>query len=125
MPEYSLPESERYIMQWFWQHGAMKSDELAQHVVDRGWKNTTLLTFLSRLASKGMLLVQKDGKANLYTPLVTEAEYLRQESRLFLNEMYGGSAKDFVAAMVSNQGLTEKDIAELKAWLDGQEAGDA
>lgn len=124
MSDIRLSEAESYIMQCFWQHGPLRSDELAPLVADRGWKTTTLLTFLSRLAAKGMLTVQKQGKANLYSPCVSAEEYRQTESRAFLQQMYGGSAKDFMAAMVDARGISKTELEELRAWLDAQEVED-
>lgn len=116
-----LSEAERYIMNKFWLHGAMYSDELAGLVAEKGWKTTTLLTFLSRLAAKEMLTVEKKGKANRYIPAVTQSAYRREEGMMFLDERYGGSAKDFLAAIVDGKGLTKADITELRQWLSEQE----
>ena len=121
MGDYRLSEAELYIMLQFWQHGAMKSDQLAALVADKEWKPTTLLTFLSRLAAKGMLKTEKQGKSNLYTPLITQGEYRELESRQFLDEMYDGSARDFFVAMVNSNNLSPQDITELKKWLSEQE----
>lgn len=124
MADYKLSESELYIMRSFWAHGPMRTDELAGKVAERGWKPTTLLTFLSRLAAKGMLAVEKQGKSNLYRPLVTREEYGRGEGRAFLDQVYGGSARDFLAAMVEGQALSAAELAELKSWLSEQEVDD-
>lgn len=124
MSDYRLSDAESYIMHCFWQHGPMKTDQLSRLVADRGWKPTTLLTFLSRLVSKGMLQAEKQGKANLYRPCVTLAEYQGREGRAFLDEVYGGSARDFLASMVNSKGLDAADIAELRSWLAGQEVDD-
>ena len=121
MPEYKLSEAELFIMRRFWEKGAMRSDELATLVKDKGWKPTTLLTFLSRLAAKGMLGVEKQGKSNLYRPLVSGEEYTRSEGRAFLDELYGGSARNFLAAMVDGKALSAAEMAELKDWLSSQE----
>lgn len=121
MGDSTLSEAELLIMAHFWKNGSMKSEEVAAAVSEKNWKNTTLLTFLSRLARKGMLRVQKQGKTNLYIPLVSEAEYKHSESQAFLDELYEGSAKNFFAAMVSSKGLTQQDLAELKEWLQAQE----
>ncbi|MFV0350897.1 MAG: BlaI/MecI/CopY family transcriptional regulator [Oscillospiraceae bacterium] len=119
--EFTLSEAELYIMRFFWAHGPMKSSRLAQLTSQKGWKATTLLTFLSRLVAKGMLSNQKEGKANLYSPLISEAEYKAGEGKTFLNEMYGGSAKNFLAALVNNNGMSATDLEELKQWLTEQE----
>ncbi|MDL2293079.1 BlaI/MecI/CopY family transcriptional regulator [Ruminococcaceae bacterium OttesenSCG-928-D13] len=121
MPENRLSESELYIMRAFWAHGGMGTDELGALVATRGWKPTTLLTFLSRLAAKGMLAVEKRGKSNWYSPLVSREEYGRGEGRAFLDELYGGSARDFLAAMVEGRALSADEVAELRAWLNARE----
>lgn len=121
MGDIRLSEAEAYIMQLFWENGAMKTDELSGLVAEKEWKPTTLLTFLSRLVAKGMLEAEKQGKANLYRPLVGREEYLQGEGRAFLNEMYGGSAKSFLACLVDGQGLSAAELAELKEWLNEQE----
>ena len=121
MPDNSLSESELYIMKFFWAHGAMKTDALGALVASRGWKPTTLLTFLSRLVAKGMLAVEKQGKGNLYRPLVDEKTYMHSEGQAFLDQLYGGSAMNFLAAMVEGRALDAADIAELRSWLDEQE----
>ena len=79
MPDVRLSEAEYAIMQQFWEEGPMGSDGLAALAAARGWKPTTLLTFLSRLAAKGMLAVEKKGKSNLYRPLVGRAAYQGDE----------------------------------------------
>lgn len=124
MPDFQLSDSERYIMQFFWEHGDMKTDELGVLVAEKEWKPTTLLTFLSRLTAKGMLRVHKQGKSNLYSAVVGRNEYTRMESQLFINEMYGGSTKNFVAAMVGNQLISKDELKELRAWLAAQEDND-
>lgn len=122
MPEARLSEAEAYIMQLFWQHGAMKTEELSGLVAEKNWKPTTLLTFLSRLVGKGMLEAQKQGRANTYRPLVGLDEYRQGESRALLDELYGGSARDFIACLADGEGLSAGDLAELRAWLDEQSA---
>ena len=121
MPERKLSDAELQIMEHFWQHGSMKSDALATLVSNRGWKPTTLLTFLSRLVAKGMLAIEKQGKANLYSPLVQRAEYARCEGQAFLQQLYGGSARDFLAAMVDGNALSAEELSEMRRWLAQQE----
>ena len=121
MPESKLSDTELYLMEHFWLHGSMKSDELAALVVERGWKPTTLLTFLSRLVAKGMLRSEKQGKVNLYSPLVQRAEYARSEGQAFLQQLYDGSARNFLAAMVDGNVLSAADLCEMRQWLAQQE----
>lgn len=54
---------------------------------------TTILSLLTRLEKKGFVSAKKEGKMNLYTPLVTQEEYQQQESRSVLEKLYGNSLK--------------------------------
>lgn len=121
MGDKKLSEAEAFIMEWFWEKGPMKTGELGELVAAKGWKPTTLLTFLSRLVDKGMLRAEKQGKANLYTPLCTREQYRAGEGRVFLDEMYGGSARNFIAALVDGRGIRPEELDELKKWLEDQE----
>ena len=46
--------------------------------------STTLLTLLSRLADKGFVRAEKQGRSSVYYPLVTKKEYLGAQGRRFL-----------------------------------------
>lgn len=119
-----LSEAETLIMEEFWNNGTMDTSMLQPLAATRGWKPTTLLTFLSRLVKKGMLSVEKQGKSNLYTPIYSQQQYKNEQAKTFLDEQYGGSATALIASMVNGKGLSKKDLNELRQWLDRQEDED-
>ena len=49
----------------------------------------TILTFMSRMANKGWLKVEKERNTNYYSPAVPQKRALRGEIRLFLDEVVG------------------------------------
>ena len=53
----------------------------------------TILTFMSRMANKGWLKVEKEGNTNYYTPAVPQDRAVRGEIRRFLNEVVGSEPK--------------------------------
>ena len=94
--------------------------EVQQHA-SSDWKMTSVLTFLSRLTDKGFLSCTKEGRQNLYTPLVSEEDYRQRESVGFIRRLCGGSVKNLVASLSDAGALSEQDIDELRAFLDAQE----
>lgn len=80
------------------------------------WNISTINTLVRRLAGKGVIKMRKQGVA-FYTPNITEAEYRRAEEQNMLDKLYGGSAKNFVAALCQNGRLSESDIDELKEFF--------
>jgi len=45
------------------------SDYLMEHL-DKTWQKTTVLNFLNRLCERGFLQCHKEGRLNIYEPLV-------------------------------------------------------
>ena len=86
--------------------------------LERDWKAPTLLKLLSRLEERGFVRGEKAGRANLYTPLVAQKDYLKAESRSFLDRLHGGSLPSLVAALLPDAKLTQEDVAALEALLE-------
>lgn len=114
-----MSKSELELMRIIWGNAApVTCGELLDLLpTGRSLKTTTVLTFLSRLAEKGMVLVTKRGKANVYTAAVSESAYRGQETMSFLEDMHGGSVKSFITTLYNSDELTKSEIDELKAWL--------
>lgn len=114
-----LPDSELELMQIIWRKEAPVSRaEIEQQVrTHHALAPTTILTLLTRLCEKGFLTVEKQGKANLYTPLITQRAYLASESRTLMEKLYGGSIKTFANALCDS-GISREDLAELRDLLE-------
>ena len=113
-----LPDAELEVMQALWSIGAYPAHtaDIAAHL-NRDWKAPTLLKLLSRLEERGFVQAQKEGRANVYTPLVDRENYLRTESRSFLARLHGGSLSSLVAALYPETKLTQEDVEELERIL--------
>ncbi len=116
-----LPDAELAVMQIIWGCTPPVTAGEVQKNAAKDWKATSVLTFLSRLTEKGFLRCEKEGRQNLYTPLVGREEYLQRESRSFVDRLCGGSVKNLVACLSDAGALTDDDICELRAFLDAQE----
>lgn len=122
MPENirSLPDSELEIMKTIWDAGGRvtSAQVLARLKNRRTWKTTSVLTFLSRLAEKGFLSVERQGKVNIYTALVDEKQYQESEGRSFLEKLYGNSLTSFIASLYDSNAISEDDLKELRDLID-------
>ena len=114
-----LPDSELELMQAIWhcQPPVSRSDIEAHMSRERKLAPTTILTFLTRLCEKGFLAVERHGKTNCYTPLISEKEYLAQESRSILDRLYGGSLKAFATSLV-DAGVSKEELEALREMLE-------
>jgi predicted transcriptional regulator len=116
---HSLPDGELEIMQIVWQHEPPVSRSVIEETLNarRTLAPSTILTFLSRLCSRGFLSVTHQGRTNFYTPLISQKDYLAGESRRMLDRLYGGSLSAF-AVSLSDSGVTKAELAELRALLE-------
>lgn len=114
-----LPESELEIMQIIWK----KSAPVSRMDIEQALQEThplaptTILTLLTRLCEKGFLSLKKEGRSNLYEPLITEKEYLAAESRSFLDRVFHGSVASFATALCDS-GVTKEELEELRRFLE-------
>ena len=117
-----LPDSELKLMQIIWK----KEPPVSRTDIEAAIKDarilapTTILTLLTRLCEKGFLRMEKQGRANLYTPQISQREYLASESRSLLDKLYGGSIKTFANALCDS-GLSKAELSELRKLLENNE----
>lgn len=120
-----LPDAELEIMKELWAaDGPLTRPQLEQRLARKSWTSTTLLALLARLEGKGFVSREKQGKGYLYAAAVSRREYLPVESRSALGRMFGGSAKNLVAALAETHALSAADIDELAAYLEVLKGGE-
>ena len=116
-----LPNSELEIMMAIWEAGKPVSRlEIDEKISAKNWQAPTVLKFLSRLTEKGFLKCEKPegGKTNIYTPLVSEEEYLEFESNSVLGKFCGRSVKSLVANLYENNTINDSELDELQKFID-------
>ena len=117
-----LPDTELEVMKALWTTGpATPRPLLEERLASFGWAANTINTYLARLAEKGFVAVRREGKSNLYTPLVGCDEYQAFDSRAVLDRLYG-SPRNFVAAL-AREGMRQDELEELQALLDQLNGG--
>lgn len=114
-----LPDGELAVMQALWScTPPVTSGEIQQRLKEsHPMALTTLLTVLTRLAEKGFVKIEKEGRSSRYYPLVTRETYLAGQSRHFLEQLCGGSISAFAAALCDS-GLTREELNELRDLLE-------
>lgn len=119
MRNISIGDAELEIMKVIWKSKEpITSLDIGKEVEDKGWKKTTIATFLTRLVEKGALSANKQGKLYYYTPLITEKEYKKSQTKNLIKTLYNGSVRDFAVSFFEEQNLSDEDIQELKAIFE-------
>ena len=116
-----LPEAELEVMLTVCQLASPVTADAVMEKISRAWGKTTLLNLMTRLCQRGFLACRKEGRVNLYTPLVEREEYLRRESDSFLHKLHAGSLTGLVASLYDGKSITKEDLAELRRYIDEAE----
>ena len=114
-----MSDSEMEIMKVIWELAApVTITQLLDIFESRKWKVQTMGTFLTRLADKGLLSVDKQKRTNLYAPAVTEQQYHQLEAQNLLSQMYDGSLQNFLSALYGGGEIDSNEAEELKKWFE-------
>ena len=114
-----LPDAELEVMQAIWACRAPVARADIEEILyqTHPMAMTTLLTLLTRLADKGFIRIEKNGRRSYYTPCISEGEYLARQSKTFVEKLCGGNLSTFATALC-NSGLTKEELAELRDMLE-------
>jgi len=114
-----ISDAELEVMEALWAAGQpLTAAEVAERVEgDRDWSLATVKTMLSRLAAKGALTHKEDGRRFLYSPSIRREDYVGNESRRFVERLFGGRLSPLVARLAEEDGLDDEDIAAIEALL--------
>lgn len=117
----NISEAEWEVMRLLWRKHPQTGNELAEPLCDtRQWQPKTVKTLLSRLLTKGVIGYQKKGRQYSYYPKLKEKACVQRASRHFLQRVFGGAVTPMLAALIEEKALSDQDIRELKAMLDGE-----
>ena len=114
-----LPDAELEVMQAIW----ACTPPVARADIQELLKDThpmaltTLLTVLTRLSEKGFLRIEKAGRSARYIPLISQHDYLAQQSNRFLHKLCGGTLSTFASALCDS-GLSKEEVAQLRDLLE-------
>ncbi|WP_270997575.1 BlaI/MecI/CopY family transcriptional regulator [Listeria seeligeri] len=115
----SISKSEFEVMKVIWDFGrAVQYVDVAEKLAEKdySWKKNTILTFLTRLVEKKLLRVKKIGRKNEYYALVSESEYLGQQTENFLEDIYEGDVKGLITNLVQKDLITVDEIDDLQEY---------
>lgn len=116
MTDYILGTVESRFADIVWTHAPMTTAELVkQCAADLAWKRTTTYTVLKKLCEHGFFHLE-DG---VVTVVTTKEEYDADRSEKYIAESFSGSLPAFIAAFTKKKSLTEEEIAEIRAMIDG------
>lgn len=121
-PSVSLTEAEQKVMLILWEAGkASVRDVHEQLNQKKKLAYTTVLTILKILADKGYAGYEKEGRAFIYYPLISQAEARQKALSNLVTRFFGGSSQALAQHLVEIEGIDLEDLAELRRELSEHE----
>ncbi len=116
-----IQDAELFIMRVLWENGGtLPLIDIRRALKERTtWEDATMKTLVRRLQQKGIIRLKSRG---VYTAVVSEDEYAKWSTRVFVDKIFFGNAKKLMASLVSGGHLSKEDVAELSAILEEGEA---
>ena len=82
------------------------------------WNHRTIRTLLSRLVDKRALSAESEGAKYVYAAILTRRQCVRQESRSFLDKVFGGDAGALLTHFVKDSRVSREELEQLRRLLD-------
>ena len=113
-----LTNTEWEVCECLWEKSPLTMTQIAARLTERtGWTKSTGETLVRRMADKGLLRWEQGRKAKLFYPTVERADAVVQETKGFLQKVFGGSVGLLVNTMAEQEELSREEIDQLYETL--------
>lgn len=121
MADKKISDAELEILEVLWEAGeALNANEIRLRLnAKKDWERTTILTLIRRLLDKGVI-AQEKREVYYYMPCVERSDYVKEETKSFLNKFFKGNVRNLAAALIEDEDLSREDIEELRAYFRDQ-----
>lgn len=117
--ETKLFDSEWKLMELLWAHEPVTAKELSLLAAEAvGWNKNTTYTVIKKLIDKGAVERREPGFQCV--SLVKKEDARRRETQTLLHKLYNGSRKALFSALLSEEPLSQDELSELRALLEGR-----
>ena len=120
MDEIKMGTVQTQFADLVWKHEPIGSGELVKLcAAEFKWKKSTTYTMLRRLCERGIF----QNQGGVVSALLSKAEFQAVQSERFVEEHFGGSLPQFLAAFTAREKLSDAEIEELQRLIDQHRGG--
>jgi BlaI family penicillinase repressor len=117
-----ISDAEQAVMEVLWKESPLTAQDVVDRIdAGRAWSPATVRTLLGRLAGKGVIAHETDGRRYLYRPCLGRDDYVEEEARRLIDRLFGGRLTPLFAHMAERKVLTAEDITEISSIIKGME----
>lgn len=118
----NLSEREWTVLSVLWEtEGAELGTLVALLYEKTRWSRNTVLTYLTRMETKGLVRIDKSVSPHFYYAVPDKESCRRGERKSFLSRVYSGSAGELIAAFLKEEPISAEERDRLRKMLDDME----
>ncbi len=118
----NLSDREWTVLNALWETDGAELGEIVNKLYPQTkWNRNTVLTYLTRMETKGLVTIDKDVSPHLYHATIDRESCQQKERESFLNRVYSGSTGDLIAAFLKEERISQEEIDALRQILDNME----
>ena len=115
MEQFKLGEMEQKFADLIWEAEPVTSRRLTELCAERfDWKRTTTYTMLKRLCERGIF----KNNGGTVVSIMNKEEFHAAQGEKFLDENFGGSLPQFLAAFTKRKKLSDREINEIQKLIN-------
>lgn len=120
-----IGELEAEVMSVVWEKGRASVQDVKDALEPRrSLAYTTVMTVMSRLAEKGMLAREKEGRAYYYTPAATQEKVAGSLLQSLVRRLYDGATGKAIAQLLeSDEQVDDAELERLEALIHSRRQG--
>lgn len=117
-PENSLGPLEADIMQVIWKQQKVTVQDVYDSLsAERSIAYNTVMTVMTRLAQKGILERQKQGRAYLYVPTTSKSDVAKGMLQYIVDKIFGGSRAPVFSHLLEDKNLSQEELGYLETLV--------
>ena len=118
-PDRKLTPLETMIMNVLWDESPAAVRQVQERLnTVKPMAYNTVLTVMRILRDKGFLASEREGRSDLYRPVVTREDMGRRSLGEVIDSFFAGSAEALVSQLLDGQSLSDEELAAIREELD-------
>jgi len=118
-PDKKLTPLETLIMNALWDESPAAVKQIQGRLKSvKPMAYSTVLTMMRILRGKGFLVSERQGKADLYRPVVSRDDAGRRSLGEVIDSFFSGSAEALVSQLLDSRSLGDEALKAIRAELD-------
>ena len=118
-PDKRLTPLETLIMNVLWDESPAAVKQVQERLTTvKPMAYNTVLTIMRILREKGFVVSEREGRSDLYRPVVTREDMGRRSLGEVIDSFFSGSAEALVSQLLDGQALSDEELTAIRAELD-------